>query len=121
MKIGETLKDLRLDKKITQKDLSERLGITVPTLSHWECNYQEPSIFDLIKISDFFGVSIDYLVGKTDDFMTMNFASMDLSDEEKRLLKDYRSLAEPLKKMIRDTISTFKTSDQNTQDKRRVK
>ena len=64
MKIfGENLKELRIEKGLTQKALATALGVTIPTLSHWECGYQEPSYSDLIKICRFFGVSADYMLG----------------------------------------------------------
>jgi len=63
---GEKLKDLRLEKSLTQKDLAQALSITVPTLSHWECNYQEPSFKDLAAICRFFDVSADYMIGLED-------------------------------------------------------
>lgn len=62
------LKTLRTEKSLTQKALAEALCISVSTLSHWECGYQEPSFRDLLSICDFFEVSIDYLLGRSDDF-----------------------------------------------------
>ena len=63
---GKRLKELRLEKGLTQKALAVELSVTVPTLSHWECNYQEPSFKDLLRICDFFEVSADYLLGRTE-------------------------------------------------------
>lgn len=63
---GELLKELRIEKGITQKRLAQELSITVPTLSHWECNYQEPSFKDLVRLCDYFEVSADYLLGRKD-------------------------------------------------------
>ena len=63
---GELLKELRVEKGITQKRLANELSITVPTLSHWECNYQEPSFKDLVRLCDYFEVSADYLLGRKD-------------------------------------------------------
>ena len=63
---GELLKELRIEKGITQKRLAQELSITVPTLSHWECNYQEPSFKDLVQLCDYFEVSADYLLGRKD-------------------------------------------------------
>ena len=63
---GELLKELRIEKGITQKRLAQELSITVPTLSHWECNYQEPSFKDLMRLCDYFEVSADYLLGRKD-------------------------------------------------------
>lgn len=61
------LKELRHEKNLTQRELAQILSITIPTLSHWECGYQEPSNKDLLAISDTFNVSVDYLLGRTDE------------------------------------------------------
>lgn len=64
MMFSENLKNLRLMKNIGQKELAQQLNTTVKTVSHWETGYSEPSINQLILLSDFFEVSIDELVGK---------------------------------------------------------
>ena len=59
-----TLKELRVEAGLTQKELADKLNISVKTVSHWETGYCEPSISQLITLSDFFGISIDELAGK---------------------------------------------------------
>lgn len=61
---GKRLKELRIEKGYTQKALALALNITISTLSHWECDYQEPSFKDLIALCDYFSVSADYLLGR---------------------------------------------------------
>ena len=39
-KFGEILKELRIERGLTQKVLAQDLSISIPTLSHWECGYQ---------------------------------------------------------------------------------
>ena len=63
---GEILKELRIEKGLTQKALAQQISVSVPTLSHWECNYQEPSFKDLIMLCKYFEVSADYLLGLSD-------------------------------------------------------
>ncbi len=62
----ERLKELRIEKGLTQDKLAKILNISKMTISHWESGYCEPSIAQLIVLSTLFDVSIDYLVGKTD-------------------------------------------------------
>lgn len=64
---GEKLKELRIDKGLTQKKVAEALSVTISTLSHWECNYQEPSHKDLLTLCRFYEVSADYLIGLTEE------------------------------------------------------
>lgn len=62
----ERLKELRIEKNLTQDKLAKLVGMSKMTISHWESGYCEPSIAQLIILSDLFEVSVDYLIGKTD-------------------------------------------------------
>ncbi len=64
---GERLRELRSEKGLTQRQVAEALAVTIPTLSHWECDYQEPSIKDLMNICRFYEVTSDYLIGLEED------------------------------------------------------
>ena len=61
---GERLKELRIEKKIGQIELSKKLGVSKGTISLWENNLREPTLSNLILLSDFFEVTIDYLAGR---------------------------------------------------------
>lgn len=60
----ENLKNLRISHNIGQRDLANMLNTSVKTVSHWETGYCEPSISQLIILSDYFEISIDELVRK---------------------------------------------------------
>ncbi len=62
----ERLKELRIEKNLTQDKLAKLVGMSKMTISHWESGYCEPSIAQLVMLSNLFEVSVDYLVGKTD-------------------------------------------------------
>ena len=64
MEFKDTLKQLRNDANLSQKDLADALGTTAKTVSHWETGYTEPTIAQLISLADFFDTSIDELVGR---------------------------------------------------------
>lgn len=59
---GEKLKNLRLAKKISQKDLAERIGIAKSVISFYESGERFPSYDVLIKIARIFNVTTDYLL-----------------------------------------------------------
>lgn len=65
-KLGETLSELRLDKKLTQKELAESLHVSVGTISNYEKSAHFPDIEKLINLADFFGVTTDYLLGRSE-------------------------------------------------------
>ncbi|OOM81752.1 HTH-type transcriptional regulator ImmR [Clostridium puniceum] len=66
MNLGERLKKLRLEKGVSQTDLAKQFNIARSTLSQYESNQRTPSDEIKIKLSEYFNVSTDYLLGKTD-------------------------------------------------------
>lgn len=66
MLLGHRLAELRNNKELTLKECAKNLGLNITTLSNYETGYREPSLETLTKIADFFNVSTDYLLGRTD-------------------------------------------------------
>ncbi len=64
--MGERLKNLRISKNLTQKQVAERLGIAISTLSGYELEEKHPSYFVLMKLARLYDVSTDYLIGMTE-------------------------------------------------------
>lgn len=60
---GEKLKELRIEKGLTQFQLAREIGNSQSAVIYWETNKQEPSISALKKLCQFFDVSADYLLG----------------------------------------------------------
>lgn len=60
------LKTLRIEKKLSQKQLAVELKTTNSSICDWECGRAEPDIETLIQIAKFFEVSVDYLLGLED-------------------------------------------------------
>ena len=67
MMIGERLIDLRKDMGLTQKELSEQLFINYRTYSGYERNETEASDDFKIRLAKFYNVSVDYLLGISDN------------------------------------------------------
>lgn len=61
---GERLKLIRISEGIAQSKLAEALKVSVKTISHWETNYTQPSVPQLIQLANFFNLTIDELVGR---------------------------------------------------------
>lgn len=60
------LKELRKEKGISQLKLAMELNTNQNTISRYETGEREPGINELISIADYFNVSVDYLLGRTD-------------------------------------------------------
>ena len=65
--IGKKINALLAKKFKRQKDLATALGVNDNTISYFVSGKRLPNTEQIIKISDFFGVSADYLLGRTDD------------------------------------------------------
>ena len=60
------IKQLRQEKGLKQDELAKEFGIAQQTISNYEKGIREPDIATLKKLADFFDVSLDFLLGKTD-------------------------------------------------------
>lgn len=63
MNIGKLIKELKVEMKLTQTELAKKLNTTQDTISLWELGKSFPDIFSLIKLSQIFNVSTDFLLG----------------------------------------------------------
>ena len=65
-KFNERLKELRLEKGFTQKEVAKATGFTQPAIARWENGLQIPNIETAITFAKFFEVTTDYLLGLED-------------------------------------------------------
>ena len=80
------IKELREDRDLRQSDVAAATGIDQRTLSNYETGKTNPDSFAIIKLSEFFGVSCDYLLGVNDLSITDKSAiKKELSELKKRL------------------------------------
>lgn len=69
MKIfGERLKELRIERGISQAELAKRIGVSSGIVCLWEIDKSEPTAPNIRKIADCFDVSADYLLGRSDSY-----------------------------------------------------
>lgn len=96
--LQERLRSLRNEYNFSQQKLAELLGITQQAIAKWENGKAEPDSTTLIKLSEIFNCSIDYLLGKTniknyDEFETIA-AHHDGEDWTEEELKDIEKFKE---------------------------
>lgn len=96
------LKTLRTQMNLSQKDVAEFLGITQQAYANYERQARQADYETLGKLSNFFNVSIDYLLGNTDDPQQVSLDEQmdgiefalygevkELTDEQKQEILDY--------------------------------
>lgn len=64
---GKRLKELRESLNVSRKELCEIFGIAVSTLAGYESCHREPDYLTLCRLADYFQVTTDYLLGRTDN------------------------------------------------------
>ena len=64
---GERLRQICEQRKFTQKQFAEKIGSTEHGIQRYENGEREPSASIIIMLADFFNVSADYLLGRTDN------------------------------------------------------
>lgn len=65
-KFAERLKELRIEKGLSQRDLAKAIDLSQAAIVHWENNRRVPSANVIILLAQFFEVSTDYLLGLKD-------------------------------------------------------
>ncbi len=99
MQIKNILKELRKSRGLTQIELATHLGIGQATIAGYENGSREPHIQSLILYANFFECTIDYLVGREDDFgniiINEKSPAPALTQAEQDLLDDFRSVPRP--------------------------
>ena len=91
MTFQNRLKQLREENNLTQLELAQKFNITSQTISQYERGIRTPDFNLLNSITDFFGVSVDYLLGRT-DIRNFNDNNASVDKEESSLIDDYKKL-----------------------------
>lgn len=119
MNFGERLKILRKDFNISQDELGKKIGVARTSVANYETNRNYPTSEVLEKLSDVFGVSLDYLLGKTD------IRNINKNDDPLGLSKigfninNYTPPTETQKEQIKTMIEIIlKDNKKDTQDKK---
>lgn len=67
MEIGKRIKELRITKNLSQKQLAEKIHVTQQVIALWETGKHEPKASYIYNLASFFGVTADYLIGLEDE------------------------------------------------------
>lgn len=70
--LGNIISKLRYEKGLTQQELGDKLNVARSTIAGWETGVSEPGIDSIRSIANFFNVSCDYLLERTDERININ-------------------------------------------------
>ena len=95
------IKLLRARRGLSQQQLASVINVSQQSINKYENHDVEPNIDTLCAIADYFNVSIDFLIGRTDiDRKIENTSFCELNESEEQLISFWRSLSETDKKTI---------------------
>lgn len=89
MNFPEKIKHLRKENNMTQKEMSDYLNVSIPTVQSWEKGTKNPSMSAIVSIATLFDVTTDYLLGVISG---KEIIIQPMSQSEQKLLNDYRLL-----------------------------
>lgn len=109
MNIATALKDLRLEANLTQKELAKKLNIGQSTIAQYEKGEREPTVHNLTLYCDFFGVTVDYLLGRKDETPASVHAptTSEHTEAERELLTLFRELSPYLQDLTLQTVRSW--------------
>lgn len=98
----DRLKMLRQKMNLTQKQLGKKLGLSNKTISNYENGDRQPDNETLLKLAEFFGVSVNYLLGETDNPKLLDDTIVILTD------KDLENMPPEVQETVLSIIDTIK-------------
>ena len=112
------LRELRKQRGLTMKELGEKIGVSESTISLYETGRRSPSYEILLKIAEYFGVSVDYLLRGNEEKTASQEADELLKDE---LVAFYGEVKDNLDQDDIDDLKTFMRMKAEIKKNRREK
>lgn len=105
MEVGQIIAKLRKERNYCQKQLAAKLNLSISTISNYENGVHFPDYITLCKIADYFGVTTDYLLGRTE----YRYDPQKLNEPvtEKYQLQDYIDTILDIDMKYRDSVMLY--------------
>ena len=95
------MKELRKEKKLSQEEIAKKINVSQRTYSNYENGQREPSIETLIKLAEFYNITLDTLAG----IETKKLEP--LTEKERYIIHKFRELKKTYQDKIEERIETF--------------
>lgn len=110
------LKQLREEKKLFQSDLAKHLGVSITAITYYENEKRDMSPDTIIKLADYFGVSTDYLLGKSDIRNPENI-QIDIDEADVAFASGFKGLNDTNKMIIKNTLEALLAKQEKDDEK----
>lgn len=94
MQINERIKNIRIDRDITQAEIAKHLQIDIKTYCRYENGHHEIKASILISLGKFYNLSLDYIAGIVDTPKPLTSSKKELSEKQLALLRSYENNVE---------------------------
>lgn len=115
------LKELRIERQFTQQFVADKTNISRSVLSQYENNIADPTANVIKRLANFYNVSADYLIERTDELGSVVMPSPTapaLADDERKLLDYYGQMSHPMKIRVIAYCEGLLSTGQNVASKR---
>lgn len=109
---GEMLCELRQDSGMTQKELADKLYVTVGTISNYEHGVHLPDVEKLVELAEIFGVTTDYLLGRAECALSVDVLNEPILNGRSAgaLIKDIQALSPDRQQALATMLEDMKIS-----------
>lgn len=114
-------KKLRKTRGLSQIQLADRLGLSQTTVSQWETERTTPDVKMIAVLCDFYGVSADYLLGRTDNPLSIvprETPYVEVTPFEKSILEAYRALPKAEQTVVCRSLGLIHPADERAKIKK---
>lgn len=124
IKRGQILKELRLDKNLSQQDVADILEVSARAYQKYEYGTAEPNFDNLSKLADFYGVSTDYLLGREPappPADAMELLGLEKSVDDDEFIRLYNELPDYAKQIFVDVMTKLSRAVEQPKSQSRKK
>ncbi|CAM4013293.1 XRE family transcriptional regulator [Bacillus manliponensis] len=114
--IGDKIRELRKSKRITQEQLGDAIGVSKMAISYFEKGKKSPGRETLENIADYFGVTTDFLLGRSDDPELTEEEYTIVTEEGKNIMALIENLPEEERKKAWEQLEMFVNYHQNKKE-----
>ena len=104
----DSIKLLRKSRKMSQQSLANALGVSRSTIAMWETAGSQPDNASLLQLADYFGVTVDFLLGREDEKAKKEVAALSDDDLDYQIIKLLSELSPQKQQLALDLLQTLK-------------